>query len=149
MKPSELTHREGTEVYVNVYDMVHYNKYGYRIGIGVYHSGVEVLGKEYAFGASPFDRTGVFSMVPKTGLNGTIFRDSIKIGTIMRSPAEIQQIIDNISKEFTGHSYNLLTRNCNHFTDELCIQLCQTGIPRWINRLAFLSKIIRESWYDL
>jgi PPPDE putative peptidase domain len=40
----------GTPVNVNVYDLGEMNGYISWLGVGVYHSGVEVHGKEYAFG---------------------------------------------------------------------------------------------------
>lgn len=33
------------EVKLNVYDLHPYNKYGYWLGLGVFHAGVEFLGK--------------------------------------------------------------------------------------------------------
>lgn len=43
------------------------------------------------------------------------------------------------SKEFTGPSYNLLTRNCNHFTSHLCQALTGQPAPVWINRAASIG----------
>ena len=37
-------------VILNVYDLSPQNKYTYCCGLGIYHSGVEVYGVEYAFG---------------------------------------------------------------------------------------------------
>lgn len=34
-----------TKVYLNVYDLIEYNGYAYPMGIGAYHSGVEVHGQ--------------------------------------------------------------------------------------------------------
>ena len=41
------------KVVLNVYDLSPSNKYLYSIGLGFYHSGVEVNGKEYSFGGNP------------------------------------------------------------------------------------------------
>jgi deubiquitinase DESI2 len=43
----------GTAVCVNVYDLGDFNGYIGWLGVGVFHSGVEVLGKEFAFGGAP------------------------------------------------------------------------------------------------
>ncbi|KAK6946209.1 PPPDE peptidase domain [Dillenia turbinata] len=40
-----------TPVYLNVYDLTLINGYIYWAGLGIFHSGVEVYGVEYAFGA--------------------------------------------------------------------------------------------------
>jgi hypothetical protein len=41
---------ERVPVIVNVYDLSPQNKYTYGCGLGIFHSGVEVYGVEYAFG---------------------------------------------------------------------------------------------------
>jgi len=40
------------------------------------------------------------------------------------------------SSEWNGTCYNLLTHNCNHFSDELVNRLTGSRIPSWINRTA-------------
>jgi hypothetical protein len=41
--------------------------------------------------------------------------------------------------EFQGTSYNLLTKNCNHFTSYLCEKLTGRPAPAWINRAASIG----------
>ncbi|EPQ29739.1 uncharacterized protein PFL1_02959 [Pseudozyma flocculosa PF-1] len=41
-----------------------------------------------------------------------------------------------------GTRYDLLARNCNHFTDAACRLLVGTGIPGWINRSANLGRSV-------
>ena len=41
---------ERTPVVLNIYDLSPQNKYTYQCGLGIFHSGVEVYGVEYAFG---------------------------------------------------------------------------------------------------
>jgi len=40
-------------VWVNVYDLMPQNSWTYWCGVGVFHTGVEVYGIEYAFGGAP------------------------------------------------------------------------------------------------
>lgn len=47
---------ERVPVIVNVYDLSPQNKYTYGCGLGIFHSGVEVYGVEYAFGGEPGPR---------------------------------------------------------------------------------------------
>lgn len=41
-----------------------------------------------------------------------------------------------VSDQFLGTSYNLLTNNCNHFTSALCEKLTSKPAPAWLNRAA-------------
>ncbi|KAE8702439.1 putative mutt domain protein [Hibiscus syriacus] len=40
-----------------------------------------------------------------------------------------------------GDTYHLIAKNCNQFSNEVCIQLTGKPIPRWVNRLAQLESI--------
>ena len=35
-----------------------------------------------------------------------------------------------------GRDYDLLSKNCNHFTSELCLELTGRRAPGWLNRAA-------------
>jgi hypothetical protein len=52
-------------VYLNVYDLSDQNQYLYWAGVGVYHTGVEVYGIEYAYGGHDYDVSGVFATNPR------------------------------------------------------------------------------------
>ncbi|XP_020624933.1 desumoylating isopeptidase 2-like isoform X4 [Orbicella faveolata] len=56
----------GYPVVLNVYDMYWINQYTFPVGLGVFHSGVVVHGKEYAFGGHPNNWSGIFEMSPKS-----------------------------------------------------------------------------------
>ncbi|RHZ78609.1 hypothetical protein Glove_158g110 [Diversispora epigaea] len=140
-------------VFLNVYDMLPRGKItdlGYMIGVGVFHSGVEVLNKEYNFGGHEYDSTGVFYMNPKLGPPNVRFKESFLIGYTSMDKEEIKNVIDELSMEWRGNSYNLLSRNCNHFSSELCSRLVGKPAPNWINRAArlgtFFPCILESSW---
>lgn len=44
------------------------------------------------------------------------FYKSIYIGECKLEDEEIEEIIEEISMEYLGRSYDLLKRNCNHFS---------------------------------
>uniref|UniRef100_A0A2P2IPA9 PPPDE domain-containing protein n=1 Tax=Rhizophora mucronata TaxID=61149 RepID=A0A2P2IPA9_RHIMU len=125
-------------VHLNVYDLTPINGYAYWLGLGVYHSGVQVHGVEYAFGAHEYSSTGIFEAQPKQ-CDGFGFRESILIGKTDMSPAEIRALMVDLAEEYKGNAYNLITKNCNHFCNHACIRLTGNPIPSWVNRLARLG----------
>lgn len=56
------------------------------------------------------------------------------------------------SNEFLGPSYNLLTRNCNHFTSHLCKALTGQPAPPYLNRAASIGVslpcIVPAGWIE-
>ncbi|KAJ4841591.1 hypothetical protein Tsubulata_048677 [Turnera subulata] len=122
-------------VYLNVYDLTPFNGYAYWLGLGVYHSGVQVHGVEYAFGAHEYPTTGIFEGEPKQ-CEGFTFRKSILIGKTDLGPAEVRAVMEDLAEVYRGNAYNLITKNCNHFCNDACIRLTGNPIPSWINRLA-------------
>ncbi|KAL2925455.1 hypothetical protein RDABS01_001346 [Bienertia sinuspersici] len=129
-------------VYLNVYDLTPINGYAYWLGLGVYHSGVQVHGVEYAFGAHDHATTGVFEVEPKQ-CPGFTFRKSILVGRTDLGSKEIHALIEILSKEYFGNTYHLISKNCNHFCNDLCIRLTGKPIPKWVNRLARLGLLCK------
>ncbi|KAI7749751.1 hypothetical protein M8C21_015606 [Ambrosia artemisiifolia] len=95
-------------------------------------------GVEYAFGAHEHATTGIFEVEPRK-CPGFTFRKSILIGRTDYGPREVRSFIEKLATEFTGNSYNLITRNCNHFCNDMCLRLTKRAIPSWVNRLARLG----------
>lgn len=127
--------------------------FAWAIGCSLLHSGVVIDDKEYAFGGHDRPRlTGVYHTKPRTERQGATFRCEILHGFTMASPAEIETIIREASDAFPGTSYNLLTKNCNHFTSYLCEKLTGKPAPAYINRAAnigvALPCIVPQEWVD-
>ncbi|XP_057525147.1 deSI-like protein At4g17486 [Amaranthus tricolor] len=129
-------------VYLNVYDLTPINGYAYWLGLGVYHSGVQVHDIEYAFGAHEHSASGVFEVEPKQ-CPGFTYRKSILIGRTDLDAKEVHTLIEKLSKEYFGNTYNLISKNCNHFCNDLCIRLTGKPIPSWVNRLARLGLLCK------
>ncbi|KAK4853244.1 hypothetical protein QYF36_005859 [Acer negundo] len=125
-------------VYLNVYDLTPINGYAYWLGLGIYHSGVQVHGVEYGFGAHDHSTTGIFEVEPKQ-CPGFTFRKSILIGRTDLGPREVRAFMEKLAEEYSGNTYHLITKNCNHFCNDVCLKLTKKPIPPWVNRLARLG----------
>ncbi|XVF10887.1 hypothetical protein REPUB_Repub07fG0222100 [Reevesia pubescens] len=125
-------------LYLNVYDLTPINNYLYWFGLGIFHSGIEVHGLEYGFGAHEYPTSGVFEVEPRS-CPGFIFRRSVLLGSINMSRSEFRLFMEQLSEKYHGDTYHLIAKNCNHFTDEVCLQLTGKPIPGWVNRLARLG----------
>lgn len=98
-----------------------------------------VHGVEYAFGAHEHPTTGIFEVEPKQ-CPGFTFRKSILVGRTDLGPKDVRTFMEKLAEEYSGNTYNLITRNCNHFCNDVCNRLTGKPIPRWVNRLARLGK---------
>lgn len=123
------------------------------MGTSLLHSGVVINDKEYAYGGH--DRagmTGVYWTKPKTQPPGGTFKCELLHGFTLASPAEIDTIIKEVSDEFQGTAYNLLTKNCNHFTASLCQRLTGRPGPGWLNRAASIGVafpcVVPREWIE-
>lgn len=145
-----------TPVKLNIYDMYWLNEYASNIGVGVFHSGIEVYGVEYAYGGHPFSFSGIFENTPcdanELGEQFT-FRESISLGETDFAGLEVRKMVQLLGQEYRGDRYHLISKNCNHFTAALAKTLTGQDIPNWINRLAsisgsipFLERWIPQEW---
>ncbi|EPS36714.1 hypothetical protein H072_9717 [Dactylellina haptotyla CBS 200.50] len=145
---------DGIAITINVYDLLPPGKLStvfWTLGVGLLHTGVAINDREYAFGGH--DRrgvTGVYWMKPKQEPPGATFRMGFVHAHVSHTPEEIHQILIDVSQEFQGTSYNVLTRNCNHFTSYLCEKLTGTTAPKWINRAASIGValpcVVPQAW---
>jgi deubiquitinase DESI2 len=114
---------------------------------------VVINGKEYAYGGH--DRsgvTGVYWTKPKSEPPGGTFKTELLHGFTYASQPEIDAILKDTSEEFLGTSYNLLTKNCNHFTSHLCRRLTGRPGPGWLNRAASIGValpcVVPRDWIE-
>ncbi|KAL7189671.1 hypothetical protein ACSBR1_039337 [Camellia fascicularis] len=117
-----------TPVVLNVYDLTPANQYTVWFGLGIFHSGIEVHGMEYGFGAHDFPVSGVFEVEPKS-CPGFIFRCSIPLGHTSMPPYEFRTFIESVASEYHGNTYHLISKNCNHFTNDIAWRLTSKHIP--------------------
>ncbi|KAL0913228.1 hypothetical protein M5K25_016672 [Dendrobium thyrsiflorum] len=107
-----------------------------RIGLGgIFHSAIQVYGdEEWSFGFCE-NGPGVFNC--PSGKNPMYtYRERIVLGETSCSLLKVKQILRELSREWPGDSYDLLSRNCNHFCDVFCERLDVPKLPAWVNRFA-------------
>jgi deubiquitinase DESI2 len=160
-KPSR-SHRstlslQKTEILINIYDLLPPGRMStvlWHMGTSLLHSGVVINGKEYAYGGH--DRrglTGVYWTKPRTNPPGGTFRCEYLHGFTLAPQNEIEAIIREASEEFLGTGYNLLTKNCNHFTSYLCRRLTGEPAPGFLNRAASIGValpcVVPKEWIEV
>ena len=160
-------------VIVNVYDIQKScnAKGADRLGVGIYHSGVEVCGMEYAYGGNTTLRTtGVYQIEPRSH-SSFEFKTSIDLGDIpaddffqannsgghsQRTRAgsanngrisfdrDVWPILEELMDKYRANQYDMLKQNCNHFSDEFVRRLFagQRGLPNYINRAAYIGSFL-------
>jgi len=136
--PSPSSTTAAAAVYLNIYDISPLNHYLYWFGLGIFHSGIEVHGMEYGFGAHEYPTSGVFQVEPKS-CPGFIFRRTVCVGTTHMSRSQVHTSIEDLAEDYHGDTYHLIVKNCNHFTADVCKRLTGKPVPGWVNRLARLG----------
>ena len=123
-------------VLLNVYDIVPWNVVLAAVGLGVHHTGVQVYGVEIAYGRTPRPGPGVFTMRPKQ-YPPHRWQESLVIGQTPLPPAAVGLLVAKLAREWLGHEYHLIKKNCNVFTNVLLRKLlapqpadfAELGIP--------------------
>jgi len=115
------------------------------IGLGMYHTGIAVYGKEFAFagrhGHEGPDGTGVYWTQPMRALPNLVA--SHIVGSTRKSPSQVWQIVNALTVSWRRSTYHIFSRNCNHFTSTLASAIVENppDIPSYINRAAMLGGI--------
>lgn len=103
---------------------------------GIFHTGVEVYGREWCFGMT-FDEWSSGITWHRPGMNPDhTFRETLSMGFTHFSPKEVIQIIEEMQLEWRGNTYSVLSRNCHNFSDTFCRLLGVGRLPQWVNDLA-------------
>eukprot|EP00927_Polykrikos_kofoidii_P055970 TRINITY_DN50154_c0_g1_i1.p1 TRINITY_DN50154_c0_g1~~TRINITY_DN50154_c0_g1_i1.p1 ORF type:complete len:704 (-),score=144.28 TRINITY_DN50154_c0_g1_i1:20-2131(-) len=90
---------------------------------GVWHTGVVVYGKEYWFGGE------IFESDPEDTPFGTPLK-KVLIGRTVCTKDELwDKISRELCREYTPENYDVLTHNCNNFSDECTLFLSNLHIP--------------------
>ncbi|CAE7611287.1 desi2 [Symbiodinium microadriaticum] len=103
-------------------------------GTGAFHAAVEVHGREWSYGQT-VRGPGIFENEPGECQEHS-YREAIHMGYTDLSPFEVQMLLSEMAKRWPGREYNLLNKNCCHFSDELCQLLGVGELPSWVTNMA-------------
>mmetsp|Transcript_67003 Transcript_67003/g.132105 ORF Transcript_67003/g.132105 Transcript_67003/m.132105 type:complete len:343 (-) Transcript_67003:15-1043(-) len=128
--------RKATAVKVHIYD-VGTTQVGQALnsilrpfGTGIFHCGVEVHNREWSFGED-----GVYDTPPKK-CGGHTYCDSIFMGLTTLTVLETLRLLQALEQMWLKAGYDLLTRNCCHFSSSFCALLGVGHLPKWLTSLA-------------
>jgi len=105
------------------------------VGTGAFHAGVEVYGNEWSFGYALEHRTGVYNVRARSNTQHR-YRESIPMGATDLTEAQVMEIMETLKKDWLGNTYDLLQRNCCHFSSHLCREFGVGDAPEWVMNLA-------------
>jgi hypothetical protein len=131
------------EVHLNIYDLHESNRYLHSVGGGFYHTGVEINNYEYSFSNAGISRTR--PRLPDFGQ----LREHLVMGIFSGSMSEVNQILEVLRNgEFREGTYNVTSKNCNHFSDAFMMLLLEVHVPVWVNRMANVASSLPISKQD-
>lgn len=111
-------------------------------GLGIYHSGVVISGREYTFGGGAGGGTGVVEHAPGAAYGrkdgNWKFYKAVDLGRARLGSGQISSALSELRRMFPSSSYHLTGKNCNHFCELFCIKLGVT-FPSWVNRAAKMA----------
>jgi len=125
------------EVVLNLYDyssdalVQGINDWAPVTGTGAFHAAVEVYGLEWSY-CSTSRGDGIYSCMPREN-TGHVYRESIPLGVTFNKVAQVEILLGQMSKNWSGEDYNMIWKNCCHFSDDLCQRLGVGAIPAWVN----------------
>ena len=102
---------------------------------GAFHTGVEVHGREWSFGATADeDACGIFACAARS-CRPHEYRESVSLGTSKMTALDVFNVLLRLEPTWSGASYDVLRKNCNSFCIVLAGELGAADIPRWTHCL--------------
>jgi hypothetical protein len=138
-------------VRLNIYDvgvsetMVTVNDVLSGLGTGIYHTAIEVYGREWSFAeirdeyGNVMCCSGVTSALPCRD-RYHCYRESVNLGCTRKSREQVRDVLEQMREDWQSESYDLFRNNCHTFCAHLCRQLAVKGIPDWVTSLARAGK---------
>lgn len=133
----EQKHLKGHSVFLNVYYKSTISVLLQYIGLGIFHTAVEVNNNEYSFGYTNEGYCGI--VINHIGQSEwTFVKEKFYIGKTLYSQENINELIMNISDTWIGNTYNCFNKNCNDFSKYFSsiLLLEDFYFPKYINESA-------------
>jgi len=117
----------------------------------IYHVGVVVRGREYAFGnyrglnaiIVGSESSGICSHDPQKAGPHNVFKQEVASGSTFLSPDQILEIAEDLANSsFSRRSYDRIHHNCTDFAREFCSRLGAEEPPEWCSRAATTARMI-------
>lgn len=106
-------------------------------GSGAFHAGIEVYGREFSF----FNEEGVASCVPME-CEGHAYAESVLMGYTAATKEQVCELLMSLKPDWQGNMYNILSKNCCHFSDEFCRRLTGATLPSRVKSLAAFGNAV-------
>jgi hypothetical protein len=123
------------EIYLNIYDLHHSNKYFCYLGCGFYHTTLVIGDEEFDYGPN----TGI-DIQDKYHCNLNL-RESIYLTSITKSYDEIYNIIEDLEEIYKADRYNPIGHNCHNFIEDLYYEVTNKkiniDIPIYLTRFKY------------
>jgi len=145
-----------TPVWLNLYDLgtscagQALNQFLRPLGSPALHCGVEVFQHEWSYchvtldgEASMQHHSGVFSCKPRECANHT-YSQSLRLGSTTLSQGMFTCLINYVKTEWPSSDYDVFSRNCCHFAEQLSLQLGVGELPAWVMRLSDMGSAVVE-----
>ena len=130
------------DIHLTLYDLCTCcNGMAHRLGIGVYHSGIELEGVEYTFDnvADTTSGSGIVAHEPYymdvDRQRSLPLRCRIPLGTSRVSVRASHELLVGLSSLWHPHDYDLVERNCHHWCHDAACALGVEPPPPWVSRL--------------
>ena len=138
----------GTPVWLNVYHLTCLNYLLQIIGVGIYHTAIEIDSQEYSFGSTKDDIPGFY--INEIGQISKLLKlkEKIYMGNTIYTKNNIDKLLALESPFWMGRTYDPFLKNCNHFTKSFLnvILFKNINYPVYINRICRYAQVF-SSFY--
>ena len=145
---SKKEFQKGTPVWLNVYHLTWLNYLLQIIGLGIFHTSIEINSNEYSFGSTDEDVAGFY--INKVGQisKELTLKEKIYMGNTIYKKNNIERLLALESPYWMGRTYDPFLKNCNHFTKNFLkiILVGNINYPIYINRICKFAHVF-SSFY--